>query len=70
MIRKFSNLKTNHQLFFSILVFFGIVSLWRGIWGLLDTYLFPNNLSVSFILSTVLGMIIIAVTHYSVDKLS
>ena len=69
MISKIAGLKKHHQLFFSLIVLSGVVCLWRGIWGLLDMYLIPNNLSLSFILSIILGIVIISVTHYTIDKL-
>ena len=51
MLKKFINLKKHHQLFFSLIIMSGMISLWRGIWGLLDLYLMPNNPSWSFIAS-------------------
>lgn len=68
MLRKFINLKKHHQLFFSLIIMSGMISLWRGIWGLLDLYLLPGNPSWSFIMSVVLGIGVISVTHYTVDK--
>lgn len=69
MIKKLSNLKKHHQLVFSSIVLSGVVCLWRGIWGLLDIYLIPENLSLSFTLSVIMGAVIITVTHYTIDKM-
>lgn len=69
MMKKFTNLKKNHQLVFSLIILSGMVCLWRGVWGLLDMYLMPGNLSLSYAVSTLLGIAIIAITHYTIDKL-
>lgn len=70
MLKKLSTLKKHHQLLFSLIVLSGVVCLWRGVWGLLDIYLLPNNLPLSFILSIVLGVGIISVVHYTIDKIT
>lgn len=69
MLKKFTDLKKNHQLLFSLIILSGVVCLWRGVWGLLDMYLFPENLSASYAVSVLIGMIIITLTHYTIDKL-
>ena len=34
-----------------------IVSFWRGIWGLMDIYLYPKSHVMSFTISVVMGLI-------------
>ncbi|HLB60534.1 MAG TPA: hypothetical protein VJL83_02925 [Patescibacteria group bacterium] len=46
-----------------------VVLFWRGAWGLLDLYLFPENPAVSFISSILLGLLILILTHHLVDEL-
>lgn len=41
--------------------FVGILILWRGTWGLLDLFIFPNNQLYSYLTSIVLGIILIAI---------
>ena len=60
---------TPKQIVKSILVAFGLIAFWRGIWGLMDLYLFPMNESLSFITSTILGLIVLALTHHVVQEL-
>jgi len=36
-----------------------IVSFWRGVWGLMDLYLFPENLALSFGVSIIFGLVIL-----------
>jgi len=35
------------------------VSFWRGIWGLMDIYLFPKNQVLSLIISIIIGLIVL-----------
>ncbi|MBW2992503.1 hypothetical protein KY345_04770, partial [Candidatus Woesearchaeota archaeon] len=36
-----------------------IVSFWRGVWGLMDLYIFPENYLLSYVSSTVIGLAIL-----------
>ena len=47
------------QLPMNFLVFFGAVSLWRGAWGLMDNHLFPENSSLSYLISLIIGCLIL-----------
>jgi len=69
MLKNLVHLKKHHQLVFSLIIMSGMISLWRGIWGLLDLYLLPNNPEISYMLSLLLGLGLITVTHYTIDKL-
>jgi len=69
MYKKFPSLKTHHQLLFSLIIMSGMISLWRGIWGLLDLYLFPGQPNISAVISVILGIFVISVTHYTIDKI-
>lgn len=46
-----------------IVIAVGIVMIWRGIWGLLDTYLTPSNPTLSFIISIIIGLIILLLNN-------
>jgi uncharacterized membrane protein YeaQ/YmgE (transglycosylase-associated protein family) len=48
---------------FTFIVILGVVSLWRGAWGLMDLHLFPKNSSLSYIVSLVIGVIILLSTY-------
>lgn len=69
MIKKFSKLKTKHQLIFAILIAFAVVSFWRGVWGLMDELLFPDNYQLSLWTSLFLGLIILIITGYATKEL-
>ena len=69
VLSKFSKVKTRHQLFFAILIVFAVIAVWRGFWGLMDIYLFPNNYELSLWISLIVGILILAYTHYAVKEL-
>lgn len=52
-----------------LLIGTAVVLFWRGVWGLLDLYLFPSDPAVSFIVSAVLGIGILVMTHKLSDEL-
>ncbi len=53
----------------AVVVGLGVVLFWRGAWGLMDLYLFPDNQHISFLTSLGLGSAILAATHYLVKEL-
>jgi len=50
-----------HPILNSILIGTAIVLFWRGMWGVLDMYLFPNNDAVSYAISTLLGILVLVI---------
>ena len=52
-----------------LLVAFAVISFWRGVWGLMDLYLFPNNHIISFTISIIVGLVILYTTESVFDKL-
>jgi len=57
--------KRVRETFHIIIIALAIIMFWRGIWGLMDHYLFPDNPLVSHILSIVIGILIL----YSTEKM-
>jgi protein-S-isoprenylcysteine O-methyltransferase Ste14 len=47
----------------------GVILVWRGIWGILDLYLFPNNPLLSYLICIVIGFIFIWFDDYKLDEL-
>lgn len=43
MFNAFKKLKRHHQVVFAIIIGVAVVSFWRGVWGFLDLYLFPQK---------------------------
>ena len=69
VFKKFSKLKTKHQILFAIIISFAVVAVWRGFWGLMDLYLLPENYELSLWTSLIIGLIILVSTHYAVREL-
>ncbi len=65
-MKKESHLK---KVFFTIIIAFAIISFWRGTWGLMDIYLFPNSHVMSFSVSILAGVIILYLTKNLVKRL-
>ena len=42
-----------------IIELIAVVMVWRGVWSLLDTFLFPNNHILSSIVGIIIGIIIL-----------
>jgi hypothetical protein len=51
--------KKNPGLFQTIVIDLGAIMLWRGVWGLLDVFIFPENQALSFAISSILGIILL-----------
>jgi hypothetical protein len=47
----------------------GVVMVWRGIWGLMDIYLFPGQPTLSYGLSIVIGLVILYIDDKAFDEL-
>ena len=52
----------------ALIIAIGIISFWRGIWGLMDLYLYPDNLSLSYTISAVGGLVILVGTHHVISE--
>lgn len=47
----------------------GLVGFWRGVWGLMDLYLFTNNPAVSYGVSVAFGIsVLLAIAWYRKDR--
>ena len=63
MFKKINDLEKHHQLIASLIVGVGLISVWRGVWGLMDLYLLPENPLISYLLSMFFGVAILYMTH-------
>lgn len=61
------NLKT---ISYTVLIAFAIVSFWRGVWGLMDVYLFPNKHILSLSISVLIGLVILYSTKHIIGELA
>ncbi len=55
--------KIAREVFYTIIIAFAIISFWRGVWGLMDMYLFPSHEVLSFLISVVIGIAILYETE-------
>ena len=54
---------------FTLLVGIAVVSFWRGIWVLMDEYLFPQNIFLSGIISIIVGILVFIITERELGDL-
>ncbi len=62
-------MKLKHQAIFAVIIAFAVIAFWRGIWGLMDLYLFPDNYELSLWTSLIIGLVILVATHYATKEL-
>lgn len=62
-------LKTLHPAVNALVVVLAIIMLWRGIWGLLDMYLFPEHPTLSYLVSLALGALVLYLDDFSLKDL-
>lgn len=70
MVKKHVKKRRLKKVLYAVIIAFAIVSFWRGIWGLMDLYLFPNNYTLSLWVSVAIGLAILYVTKHVIDKLA
>ncbi len=66
---KLAQFKARHPNGNAIVIILAIIMLWRGAWGLLDTYLFPGSPTLSYIASIALGGLILYLDDFSIENL-
>ena len=67
MYAKFNTLKKHHQLLASLVIAIALISIWRGIWRLFDYYVFPDHFVLSSLITLVLGICILIITHHKLS---
>ena len=70
MLHRVKKLKPFQQFVFTLLIGFSVVAFWRGAWGLMDTYIFPDNYQISSWISLLIGLFILTITHYWTKELA
>jgi len=69
MFKEIKRLKRKHQVLFAIIIAFAVISFWRGCWGLMDEYLFPEKYNLSLWVSVIIGVAILIITNYATKEL-
>lgn len=62
-------LKNKRTTLNSIVIVVAIIMLWRGVWGLLDVYLFPGIPTLSYLVSITLGILVLYLNDFHLDNL-
>ncbi len=62
-------LKQLHPTLNAVIIVIGIIMFWRGVWGLIDLYLFPDSPFFSHLLSILLGIFILYLDGFSIKDL-
>ncbi|MBS3071136.1 MAG: hypothetical protein A2639_00435 [Candidatus Staskawiczbacteria bacterium RIFCSPHIGHO2_01_FULL_34_27] len=57
------------EVLLTLLIAFAIISFWRGVWGLMDVYLFPGNHFISYVASIIIGVAILYFNENLLKKL-
>jgi hypothetical protein len=60
--------RVRREVIVAIALVVAIISLWRGIWGLSDLYLFQDNVVLSYFASIVIGLAILSFAHYGLKQ--
>lgn len=63
------NLKKQHPNANTVVIVLAIITFWRGVWGLLDIYLFPGSPVLSNLVSIALGILILYLDDFSMANL-
>ncbi len=61
--------KSEHPNANAVVIVLGIIMLWRGVWGLLDQFLFPGSPTLSSLISIGLGVLVLYIDDFSLDNL-
>jgi hypothetical protein len=65
-IRKFLARRKNLRIIIDVVA---IIIIWRGIWGILDLFIFPNNPLLSYLTSTIFGFALLLLDGNGLDDL-
>lgn len=69
MFKHYKKMSHWHRSLYYLITGIGIIIFWRGIWGLLDVYLFPDNPALSYIISTIGGLLILFLNDFSIEEI-
>jgi hypothetical protein len=46
-----------------------IIAFWRGLWGLMDLYVFPEEPTVSFLVTFLIGIVILYLNDFNLNEI-
>lgn len=65
-IRQYLNRRKNLRIIIDLL---GAIAVWWGIWGVLDTFIFPENKLLSYLVSAIFGFFLLILDGDGLDDL-
>ncbi|MBT4258159.1 hypothetical protein HOD88_03190 [archaeon] len=57
------------NIFYALIIGIAVVSFWRGVWGIMDVLIYPNNYLISSLISFFIGIIILFFTKHLIKEL-
>lgn len=63
-------MRRENNLAFAMTVSLSVVLFWRGAWGLMDKFFFPDHDTLSYTLSTLIGIGVLYYTHHLTKELT
>ena len=65
----FKKIKKNHPNIYSIIIGASIIMFWRGLWGLMDLYVFPCNEMLSYVTTAVIGLLLLFLNDFRLKEI-
>ncbi|HAR99705.1 MAG: hypothetical protein US57_C0003G0011 [Candidatus Moranbacteria bacterium GW2011_GWC2_37_73] len=65
----FKHHKKKNPFLYHLISGIGLIIFWRGIWGIMDLYLFPGNPTLSHSFAITLGLVILYFNDFSISEL-
>ena len=70
MFLRFKKRNKGYRFLYYLITGFAIVVFWRGVWGLLDVYLLPDDETLSYTVSVFIGLALLYINDYSLSELA
>lgn len=64
MAKKHKTFLDKHGNIQTLMIGLTIVMFWRGAWGLMDLYLFPQDQGKSFMVSLIVGLVLLFILNH------
>ncbi|PJE64015.1 hypothetical protein COU89_00065 [Candidatus Roizmanbacteria bacterium CG10_big_fil_rev_8_21_14_0_10_45_7] len=68
-LRLYRQFKKRHKIIHILIMATAVVMFWRGVWGILDTYLLPDNTLLSYAVSVLAAFTILYLDDFQLNEL-
>jgi len=69
-IDNFQSFRKRNKIVFSLIIISAVILVWRGLWGIADALILPENLFLSYIVSIVLGFAILLALGEGISRIA